>query len=175
MKSVYNARPIHASSLNMTNEQLSSTPLDAAAVTQYIIDTFASVETTDAMGYTFFFYGAERKMPFATIAHEDNEYDSASQLHRPGVFRLNIGVRKETYRALFGPHPAASENPKGVVATGHDFAAINQLMPHPVYAPQSWVCILTPSPETFRNTVQPLLAEAYAIALERQARREERG
>ena len=49
--------------------------------------------------------------------------------------------------------------------------ALHQLMPHPVYAPQSWVCVLNPSPETFR-AAQPLLAEAYAMAVRRHAKRE---
>jgi hypothetical protein len=43
-------------------------------------------------------------------------------------------------------------------------------MPHPVYAPQSWVCVLNPSRETF-EAVQPLLAEAYSIAANRHASR----
>ncbi len=154
----------------MTDEQSS---LDAAAVTQYITDTFANVETSEAMGYVFFFYGAERKLPFVTIGTEDNDYDRASQLDRPGVFRLNIGASKDTYRALFGRQPKAPTG-AGVVDTGHDFAALNQLMPHPVYAPQSWVCVLNPSGETF-NTVQPLLAEAYELEVSRQAKREARG
>ena len=77
--------------------------MDEDALTQHIIDSFAGVETATAYGYTFFFYGRERKLPFATIASGDNEHDRVSNLDRAGVFRLNIGVRSETYRALFGP------------------------------------------------------------------------
>ena len=47
-------------------------------------------------------------------------------------------------------------------------------MPHPVYAPQAWVCVLSPSVETFQ-TLKPLLEEAYAMAVDRQAKREARG
>ncbi len=43
-------------------------------------------------------------------------------------------------------------------------------MPHPVYAPQSWVCVLNPSAETF-EAVKPLLADAYASVAARHARR----
>jgi hypothetical protein len=43
-------------------------------------------------------------------------------------------------------------------------------MPHPVYAPQGWVCVLNPSAETFER-VKPLLREAYEIAVARVARR----
>ena len=41
-----------------------------------------------------------------------------------------------------------------------------QIMPHPVYAPQSWVCVLNPSDATFQ-AVRQLLAEAYDLAVRR--------
>jgi Family of unknown function (DUF6194) len=47
---------------------------------------------------------------------------------------------------------------------------VDQLMPHPVYAPQSWVCVLNPSETTFQ-AVRPLLAEAYELAVRRHAKR----
>ena len=102
---------------------------------------------------------------FEPAGTQDNDYDRASHLDRPSVFRLNIGVSRDTYRSLFGPPPAPPGDAGGV-ATGHDFAALDQLMPHPVYAPQSWVCVLNPSAATFRG-LQPLLAEAYARAANR--------
>lgn len=156
----------------MTNQQPNSdiASPDPEAIARYLLDTFPGVETTAAMGYTFFFYGSDHKLPFVTIATQDNEYDRASHLDRPSVFRLNIGVSRDSYRALFGP-PPAPPGEAGVVATGHDFAALDQLMPHPVYAPQSWVCVLNPSAATFRG-LQPVLAEAYARASNRHARHE---
>src|SRR5579859_2507130 len=141
--------------------------MDQHEITTHITTAFPNVEASSAMGYLFFFVGSERKMPFATIATEDNEYDRASNLDRPSVFRLNIGVRKETYRALFGPQPAAPDDPTGVVDTGHDFTALDQLMPHPTYAPQSWICVLNPGDNTLPQ-VRTLLAEAYDIAEQRQ-------
>jgi hypothetical protein len=60
------------------------------------------------------------------------------------------------------------------VGIGHDFTALDQLLPHPVYAPQSWVCVLNPSAATF-EAVRPLLAEAYQLAVSRYAKRETRG
>jgi hypothetical protein len=146
--------------------------MDEASVTQYIKDTFTGIETTEAFGYTFFFYGPDRMMPFATLGTKDDDYDRASNLNRPSVFRLNIGVSKETYRSLFGPQPSPP-GISGVVDTGHDFAALDKLMPHPVYAPQSWVCVLNPTTETFQS-VQPLLAEAYELAVSRHEKREAR-
>jgi hypothetical protein len=39
-------------------------------------------------------------------------------------------------------------------------------MPHPVYAPQSYVSVLNPGPSTFER-IKPLLEEAYAAAVRR--------
>ena len=57
---------------------------------------------TTNSGYTFFSYGSERKLPFASIASADNEHDRVSKLDRPGIFRLKIGVGKPTFESLFG-------------------------------------------------------------------------
>jgi hypothetical protein len=99
--------------------------MDEAQVTRYILESFDGVETTTAMGYTFVFNGSDRKLPFATIATEDNKYDRASHLNRPSVYRLNVGVGGETYRSLFGQPPSAP-GPDGVVDTGHDFTALDR-------------------------------------------------
>ena len=101
-------------------------------------------------------------MPFATIVIKDyGDFDDASDLDRPGVYRLNVGVGKETYRSLF---PGEGE---------HDFTALDVLMPHPVYGRQHWVCVLNPSEKTF-ETVKPLLAEAYEIAVKRLRKKAKR-
>ena len=97
--------------------------MDEAAVIHYITDTFAGVETTTAYDYTFFFYSSERKLPFATLANTDNEYDHISNLNRPGIFRLNIGVSKETFQSLFGTS-------KGDVSA-YDYTSLDMLMPCP--------------------------------------------
>ena len=142
--------------------------VDEVAIARYLSLNFPGVETSVAMGYTFFFYGADRKLPFVTIATADNDYDRASHLNRPSVYRLNIGVGRDTYRSLFGPQPSPP-GAAGVVDTGHDFSTIDKLMPHPVYAPQSWVCVLSPSEPTFER-VKPLLAEAFQRAVARHER-----
>jgi len=106
-------------------------------------------------------------MPFATIVTKDyGDFDNASQLHRPDVFRLNIGVSRDTFRALFSAAPGE----QGEQGSTYDYAALDRLMPHPVYAPQSFVCVLNPSPDTF-EAVKPLLADAYGRVAIRHARR----
>jgi uncharacterized protein DUF6194 len=142
--------------------------MDQESIAEYILTSFAGVETASAAGYTFFFYGADRMLPFATLATADNEFDHVSELDRPGVYRLNIGVSRGTYVSLFGP-----ERPRlgagGRLDSAHDFTRLDVLLPHPFYAPQSWVCVLSPSATTFEQ-VRPLLAEAYERAVARARR-----
>src|SRR5262245_50489823 len=122
--------------------------MDEAAIAKYITDTFDGVDVVVASreagspeiawGDSFFSYDPGRQLPpakrfpFATIVTKDyGEFDCASMLDRPGVFRLNIGLSKETYRSLFGPQPP-SPPAGGAVAPGHDFTALDRMMPHPV-------------------------------------------
>jgi hypothetical protein len=77
-------------------------------------------------------------------------------------------VSRDTFRALLGYAPG-EEAPASVT---YDFAALDTVMPHPVYAPQSWVCVLNPSPATFFEAVRPLLADAYARAATQHASRQ---
>ena len=153
--------------------------MDQDAIIQYVTDTFTGVEVvrpTDGPGAgdTFLFYDPQRnidptrRLPFATIVTKDyRDFDEASNLNRPEVFRLNIGVNRDTFRALFG-HPASEDSTRNA---DYDFAALDRLMPHPAYAPQAWVCVLNPSPDTF-EAVKPLLAEAYARVATRHASRQ---
>jgi uncharacterized protein DUF6194 len=145
--------------------------VDQEQIIDYVRQEFTGVDVlrpTDGPGAgdTFFIYDPERnleprqQMPFATIVTKDyGEFDNSSNLNREGVFRLNVGVRRETFHTVF-PTPDAS----------FDFSVLDKLMPHPAYASQSWVCVLNPSAETF-ETVKPLLAEAYSIVVNRHARR----
>ena len=136
--------------------------MDEASITKYITDTFANVETADNYGYTFFFYGADHMHPFATLAVADYDYDRFSNLDRPGVYRLNIGVSKPTFQVMFGAGK--------IDVSTYDFTALDTIMPHPEYASQSFICVLNPSAETFEK-VRLLLADAYDVAVRRQAKR----
>lgn len=125
-------------------------------ITQHLIDMLGGGHFEVADDNTFFFHGADNKFPFATIVTKDNDFDSASKLNRPGVFRLNVGVGKETFRALFGEQPPVDI----------DYTALDRLMPHPVYARMHWVSVINPSAATF-ETVKPLLAEARNLLIAR--------
>ncbi len=135
--------------------------MDDLSVMDYIKTTFPGVETTEAYGYTFFFYKSERKLPFATMISSDQEYDRYSNLDRPGAFRLNIGVSKPTFESLFGTGKAD--------VSKYDFTALDTIMPHPEYAAQHFVCVVSPGAATWER-VRTLLAEAYDIAVQRYTR-----
>jgi hypothetical protein len=148
-------------------------PLNEASITQYITDTFEGVYAVDAWGDIFFFYnpGRERadEIYFATLKSKDDEGDSVFNLNRPSTFRLNIGISKATYRSLFGV-PPSRHGGGDAVESPYDFSVLDQLLPHPVYARMYWVCVLNPSDVTFQR-VQPLLAEAYDLAVGKYAKR----
>lgn len=147
--------------------------MDQGSITQYITDTFGDVDVVVASGDTFFFYDPgrnippDRRLPFATIVTNDT-YDRASDLDRPSVFRLNVGVSKDTYHSLFGLETPPS-GAGGGADSGLDFTALDRIMPHPVYGHMFWVCVLNPSAATFQ-AVRPLLAEAYDRSARRHAK-----
>ena len=136
--------------------------IDEAFITSYITSTFENVETDINLGYTFFFYRDDHMHAFATIASNGNEYEQISKLDRPGVYRLNIGVSRETFWSLFG---------KGKIdVSAYDFTALDMIMPHPDYSSQHFLCVLSPSEATFER-IRPMLAEAYDIAMKRYNKR----
>jgi len=136
--------------------------IDESFITSYITSTFENVETAVNMGYTFFFYRDDHMHAFATIASTGNEYEKISNLARTGVYRLNIGVSRDTFQSLFG---------KGKIdVSAYDFTALDTIMPHPDYSSQHFVCVLSPSEATFEK-IKPLLTEAYDIAMKRYNKR----
>jgi hypothetical protein len=139
---------------------------DAETVSCYISETFKGVDVVTAMGATFFSLDPEKHWPnFATIVTTDEHDDgSPSNLSaRPDVYRLNIGVSRETFDRIA----------RG--ATGPDHAALDRLLPHPVYARQHWISILNPSAETFEGVVKPLLHEAHDRVAATRARHRDPG
>jgi Family of unknown function (DUF6194) len=149
--------------------------LDIEAVSRHIMETLAGVERQVASkadgapeiawGDHFYFYDPDRvleptrKFPFATIVIKDYPgFDEASNLNRPGIYRLNIGVSRPTFDRLFEPDAT------------HDFTQLDRLIPHPVYAKNRWVSVLNPSQSTLES-LQPLLVEAHGIARARYERR----
>jgi Family of unknown function (DUF6194) len=126
---------------------------DPEAITRDITSTFNGVFAAEAMGATFFSADASNWPNFATIVTTDeHDMGEPSRLSRPGVFRLNIGVSRSTFKRLVG---AAGVN------LSIDYSVPDRFVPHPVYAKQLWISIVNPSSKTYDEQVRPLLAEAY--------------
>lgn len=124
-------------------------------------------------GDSFFFYDPDgelqtsRRMPFATMVTKDYDgFDTASNLNRPGVFRLNIAVGRAAFAKLIGYPPAASADQ----SSRWDYTVLDRLLPHPVYASQAWVAILNPG-EATTGQARSLLMEAHDRAVQRRRRR----
>jgi hypothetical protein len=134
----------------MTNENPPTGP-DPEATTRTILDTWPETDKVEIPGAAFFSLDAEKHWPnFATIVTTDEHDDGTpSKLSRPGVFRLNLGVGRETLQRVVDSW------------ADPDFAAFDRPFPHPVYAKQLWISILNPSDGTFRDVVLPLLTEAH--------------
>ena len=140
--------------------------MNETSVVDYMTTTFPEVETTMAYGYTFFFYRSDRLLPFATLISSNQEYDRISNLDRPGVFRLNIGVSRKTFQSLFSTEKSTEKSTGKVDVSNYDFTTLDVIMPHPEYAQQHFICVLSPSEATFER-VGLLLAEAYDMAVRR--------
>jgi len=118
------------------------------------------VQREENFGYAFFFVGDDHRLPFVTFANSDNDYDSVSNLNREGVFRINIGVSKETFQKLVGESKAEPV----------DYTQMDLFLPHPDYARQHFVCILNPSGANV-ETAKNLIVEAHSIAARRLQRK----
>ncbi|HNB54818.1 MAG TPA: DUF6194 family protein [Anaerolineales bacterium] len=116
------------------------------------VSNLDNVQREENFGYSFFFVGDDHRLPFVTFANSDNDYDNVSHLNREGVFRINIGVSKETFKRLIG------ERVEPI-----DYSVLNVFLPHPDYAPQNFICILNPAGENIETT-QHLIEEAHSIA-----------
>ena len=141
----------------MTDPTLPTGP-DPEAIAAYLTSTYPGTDVVQAMHAWFFSLDPERHFPnYATLVTTD-EHDDASDLDRPGVFRLNIGVDKATFDRYVDP----DANP--------DHTAVDVVLPHPVYAAQRYLAILNPSESTWRDVVIPLLAIAHDRLAAQRAR-----
>jgi hypothetical protein len=111
-----------------------------------------------AWGDTFFFYDRdgitvpEKRLPYATIVVNDYPgFDEASDLARPGVYRVNASVSKQTFET----HTAQIQQ--------LDYRVIDQVIPHPVYGAQNWLSVLSPGIQT-SEIVKSILTEAHGRA-----------
>jgi len=119
-----------------------------------------NVQRSESFGYSFFFVGDDHRLPFVTMANSDSDFDNVSNLNRVGVFRINIGISKETFKNLI-----ASPNSEPA-----DYSALDIFLPHPDYSKQHFICILNPAGENVEKT-KKLIVEAHSIASARLKRK----
>ena len=134
----------------MTSSTLPVGP-DPDAITRSILERYPETVVAEALGATFFSLDEKHWPNYATIVTTD-EHDVGSPSNltaRPGVFRLNLGVDKATFER----YAEADAEP--------DYAVLDTVLPHPVYAAQRWISILAPSWATWKETVVPLIAVAH--------------
>ena len=141
--------------------------MNISEIIKIISKDLDGVKPKSSWGETSLFYNPENKLPngvyFCTLKENDGENDKSSDLTRENVFRVSIGIPKDTYIDLFGEKPKRPAK-GGIVDTGHDFTQLDVLMPHPIYAWMSWVCILSPSNNTFKE-IYPLIEKAHSNAV----------
>jgi hypothetical protein len=131
---------------------------------QVVVGSTALGHPEAAVGDTFCTYapcdGTEPDtMPFATIVTKSVPgWDEASDLDRPGAFRVNLNVGRTHLPAVGGEV---------------DHAERDRVLPHPQYATQGWVSIVEPGPSTGEELVK-LLDIAYGRARARHRARRAR-
>ncbi|MEM7302033.1 MAG: DUF6194 family protein [Pseudomonadota bacterium] len=145
---------------------MSVPPISPDDVFEHITGTFAGVVPKSTWGETAFFYNPGMALKngtyFATIKEKDGDNDRASNLDREGSWRLNMGVRKETFVSLFGPPPKRPG--KGQIIEGPwDFAMSDQIMPHPVYGWMGWLAVISPTLSTW-DQCKALIGDAHERA-----------
>lgn len=135
--------------MEMTDEPLPDGPtLDE--MLQLMADAFPDAVVATIDSAAFFSMDDTHWPNFATVVWTDEHDEGApSDLARPGVYRVNVGVDRETFQRLVGS------------LADPDYAAFDRYVPHPVYAKQRWVSILNPSHATVSETLMPLIADGH--------------
>ena len=142
-------------------------------ILEFWLDRLPDTVSVNSWGESGIFYNPnntlKRGIYVLTVKEKDGDNDNSSELNRENIYRVNIGIRKKTFLALFGAVPARP--PKGgIVDMPFDFTKTDKILPHPVYAWMSWICVLNPSDTTFEQ-LKPLIKEAYEDAKEKYSKK----
>ena len=139
---------------------------------RFLTIVFSDLNLLEAWGETSLFYNPhntfERGKYIFTFKEKDGENDKGSSLNRDTVnFRLNMKISQKTFKQLFSMDCMPARPLKGCVSDidllHYDAMALDIIMPHPVYAWMSWICILNPCYRSVKEMLQQgYLHEAYA-------------
>ena len=147
--------------------------MNSNEIINYCLQNLPDTILVNSWGEQGIFYNPnhtlKRGIYILTIKEKDGENDKASKLNRDNIYRINIGIRKETFVSLFRETPKRPSK-GGIVDLPYDFTKTDELLPHPVYAWMSWICVLNPTERTFEKLI-PFIQEAYAFAKEKYRKR----
>lgn len=138
-------------------------------ILEYCIENLHDTTVVESWGEKGIFYNPQnvlkRGVYVLTIKEKDGKNDKASNLNRENIFRVNIGLRKEMFKEMFGVIPKRP-NAGCIVDMNYDFTLLDTIVPHPVYAWMGWISVLNPSDETFEK-LKPFIQEAYEFSKEK--------
>lgn len=147
--------------------------MTADEILEYCLNQLEGTVLVNSWGERGIFYNPENKLKrgvyILTVKEKDGENDSSSNLSRENIYRVNLGVHKDTFREIFGTIPKRPSK-GGVVDMEYDFTVTDKILPHPVYAWMGWICFLNPSQKTF-DELKPYISEAYEYAKEKYAKK----
>ncbi|NYF10623.1 hypothetical protein HDC94_001779 [Leifsonia sp. AK011] len=123
-------------------------------------------------GDYFFYYAPDgrvprNRQPYATIVTKDYPDDAGSRLDEGRRWRLNIHVGTAVFTELLGYPPERSEG------SSVDYSTSDTFLPHPLYGPYGWVCIVNPGTATI-NRPLAVLRGAHVADRQRVVRRQSR-
>lgn len=147
--------------------------IEADEVLKYCLENLEGTILVSSWGERGIYYNPDnilkRGVYILTVKEKDGDNDKGSNLNRENIYRVNLGIRKTTFIEMFDFIPKRPA--KGcIVDMNYDFSATNKILPHPVYAWMGWICLLSPSEQTF-NELKPLIQEAYEYAKEKFKKR----
>ena len=142
-------------------------------ILRYCLENLEGTVLVNSWGERGIFYNPNNKLKrgvyILTVKEKDGENDQSSNLDRENIYRVNLGVRKNTFIKMFDIIPKRPIK-GGIVDMNYDFSITNRIIPHPVYAWMGWICSLNPSENTFEE-LKPLIQEAYEYAKEKYKKR----
>lgn len=113
--------------------------MDITQLTRYLREKFGGTTVIDAAGDTFYIYDPDHDLP------PERQMPFVTIVTGDTYDRVSDLSRAGSYRLNIG---------------------LTQVMPHPTYASQYWVCVV--NPETL-DVIEPLLVEAHEFAARKHA------
>lgn len=141
-------------------------PMSVVEIDDWLKNHFTDVVVKKKYGETTYFYNPNNLLPhgvyFLTIKESDGPNDQASDLNRPGVFRVSWQLKDTEFQEKFGKRPTRPAKGESI-QTKFDLTELDTHLPHAVYGWMGWSMILSPSVERFES-LKDSIGEAYGMA-----------